>query len=218
MKLKNRHKEMSAVDYSEVGCEHNAAQRSFGAPMSEQNGTNPVEYHDLSLTAALESILFVSSGPVSLYRLAQTLETTQAAVRGLLVALEEEYQDRGLRLQWSGNEVQLTTAPQASDVVERFLGLEVTTRLSQAALEVLAIVAYMQPTTRPEVDDVRGVNSDGALRTLLSKGVIEEVGRMDTPGRPILYGTTPEFLQYFGLNSLDELPPLVSDEDSEEEE
>lgn len=185
--------------------------------MSEQNGTTAGEYHDISLTAALESILFVSSGPVSLYRLAQTLETTQPAVRGLLMALEEEYQDRGLRLQWSGNEVQLTTAPQAADVVERFLGLEVTTRLSQAALEVLAIVAYMQPTTRPEVDDIRGVNSDGALRTLLSKGVIEEVGRMDTPGRPILYGTTPDFLQYFGLNSLDELPPLVS-EDSEEEE
>ena len=186
--------------------------------MSEQNGTTPVEYHDLSLTAALESLLFVSSGPVSLHRLAQTLETTPSAIRGLLTTLEEEYQERGLRLQWSGNEVQLTTAPQAADVVERFLGLEVTTRLSQAALEVLAIVAYMQPTTRPEIDDIRGVNSDGALRTLLSKGVIEEVGRMDTPGRPILYGTTPEFLQYFGLRSLDELPPLVSEEEVSEGE
>ncbi len=186
--------------------------------MSEQNGTTPVEYHDLSLTAALESLLFVSSGPVSLHRLAQTLETTPSAIRGLLTTLEEEYQERGLRLQWSGNEVQLTTAPQAAGVVERFLGLEVTTRLSQAALEVLAIVAYMQPTTRPEIDDIRGVNSDGALRTLLSKGVIEEVGRMDTPGRPILYGTTPEFLQYFGLRSLDELPPLVSEEEVSEGE
>lgn len=166
------------------------------------------------LTALLESILFVASGPVSLHRLARTLEATPAGVRGLLLSLEEEYASRGLRLQWSGNEVQLTTAPEASDVIERFLGLEVSSRLSQAALEVLAIVAYMQPTTRPEIDDIRGVNSDAALRTLLSKGLVEEIGRMDTPGRPILYGTTPEFLQHFGLTSVDELPRL---EDGEEE-
>jgi segregation and condensation protein B len=109
--------------------------------------------------------------------------------------------------------VQLTTAPQASEIIEHFLGLEVTTRLSQAALEVLAIVAYMQPITRPRIDQIRGVNSDGALRTLLSKGLIEEVGRMDTPGRPILYATTPDFLQYFGLSMLQELPPLSADEE-----
>lgn len=162
----------------------------------------------MSLPALLESILFVSSGPVSTYRLAQTLETTPAAVRGLLATLEEDFEGRGLRLQWSGNDVQLTTAPQAAEAIERFLGLEVTTRLSQAALEVLAIVAYTQPATRPEIDDVRGVNSDSSLRTLLGKGLLEEVGRMDAPGRPILYGTTPEFLQHFGLNSLEELPPL----------
>lgn len=165
------------------------------------------------LTALLESILFVASGPVSLYRLAKTLDTTPAGVRGLLLSLEEEYTARGLRLQWSGNEVQLTTVPEASDVIERFLGLEVSSRLSQAALEVLAIVAYMQPTTRPEIDDIRGVNSDAALRTLLSKGLVEEIGRMDTPGRPILYGTTPEFLQHFGLTSVEQLPPLAREEE-----
>lgn len=166
-----------------------------------------------SLTALLEGILFVASGPVSLYRLAKALETTPAGVRGLLLALEEEYANRGLRLQWSGNEVQLTTAPEASDVIERFLGLEVSSRLSQAALEVLAVVAYMQPTTRPEIDDIRGVNSDAALRTLLSKGLVEEIGRMETPGRPILYGTTPEFLQHFGLASVEQLPPLADEEE-----
>jgi segregation and condensation protein B len=91
--------------------------------------------------------------------------------------------------------------------------LETTSRLSQAALEVLAIVVYMQPTTRPQIDQIRGVNSDAALRTLLSKGLIEELGRMETPGRPILYGTTPEFLQHFGMSSLAELPPLTSDEE-----
>jgi segregation and condensation protein B len=107
----------------------------------------------------------------------------------------------------------LTTAPAASGVIERFLGLELTSRLSQAATEVLAIVAYMQPVTRPQVDQIRGVNSDGALRSLLSKGLIEEVGRLETPGRPILYGTTPDFLQHFGLAKLEEMPPLAEDEE-----
>lgn len=166
--------------------------------------------------ALLESMLFVASGPVSLQRLARTLDVSPEVVRGLLRALEAEYAGRGLRLQWSGNEVQLTTAPEAAAVVERFLGLETTSRLSQAALEVLAIVAYMQPATRPEIDDIRGVNSDGALRTLLSRGLLEEVGRRETPGRPILYGTTPDFLQHFGLGSLQELPPLAREDEEEE--
>ena len=163
--------------------------------------------------ALLESILFVASGPVPLQRLAAALETTTTAVKSLLNDLSEQYQQRGLRLQWSGSEVQFTTAPEASSVIERFLGLEVTTRLSQAALEVLAIVAYLQPITRPQVDQLRGVNSDGSLRTLLSKGLIEENGRLDTPGRPILYGTTPEFLQHFGLGTVTELPPLADEEE-----
>lgn len=183
--------------------------------MQDENGAMPQPEHDLSHIALLESVLFVASGPVSVYRLARTLDITPGAVKSLLMALEESNRDRGVRLQWSGNDVQLTTAPQASETIERFLGLEVTSRLSQAALEVLAIVAYMQPATRPEVDDIRGVNSDAALRTLLSKGLIEEVGRMDTPGRPILYGTTPDFLQHFGLLSLEGLPPLDLYEEEE---
>jgi segregation and condensation protein B len=168
---------------------------------------------ELSYTAMLESILFVASGPVSTSRLGTVLDISPATVRSLLLDLEQEYQNRGLRLQWIGQNVQLTTAPEASDIVERFLGLEVTTRLSQAALEVLAIVAYLQPITRPSIDSIRGVNSDGALRTLLSKGLLEEQGRMDTPGRPILYGTTPEFLQHFGLSIIDQLPPLEDEEE-----
>jgi segregation and condensation protein B len=157
----------------------------------------------------LESLLFVASGPVSPVRLAAALDISQAAVHELLRKLEEDYQNRGLRLQRSGGGlVQLTSAPEASGAIERFLGLELTTRLSQAALEVLAIVAYLQPATRPQIDQLRGVNSDGALRTLLSKGLVEEVGRLETPGRPILYGTTPDFLQSFGLNVLTDMPPL----------
>ena len=168
---------------------------------------------ELSHIALLESILFVASGPVSIASLGTVLDISPAKVKSLLHDLEETYTDRGLRLQWIGNSVQMTTAPQASDVIERFLGMEVTTRLSQAALEVLAIAAYLQPITRPGIDQIRGVNSDGALRTLLSKGLIEEQGRMDTPGRPILYGTTPEFLQHFGLSIIDELPLLREEEE-----
>jgi segregation and condensation protein B len=163
---------------------------------------------ELAPTALLESLLFVASGPVSAARLAKALETTPAAVEALLHRLDESYRGRGIRLQWSGNAVQLTTAPESSHAVERLLGLELTVRLSQAALEVLAIVAFTQPVTRPHIDQVRGVNSDSSLRTLLSVGLIEEVGRMETPGRPILYGTTPDFLQHFGLPSLAGLPPL----------
>lgn len=170
---------------------------------------------DLTHTALLESLLFVASGPVSMSRLATALEITPRAVEKLLAEMETDYATRGLRFQWTGNNVQLTTAPEAADVVERFLGLELTSRLSQAALETLAIVGYLQPITRPQIDQIRGVNSDGALRSLLSKGLIEEVGRMETPGRPILYGSTAEFLQHFGLSMLEELPPLVEDDEEE---
>jgi segregation and condensation protein B len=170
------------------------------------------EERPLETAALLESLLFVASGPVTAERLATALETSPAVVHSLLKTLEEGYCQRGLRLQWSSDhQVQLTTAPEASSVIERFLGLEVTSRLSQAATEVLAIVAYMQPVTRPQVDQIRGVNSDGALRSLLSKGLIEEIGRLESPGRPILYGTTPEFLQHFGLAKLDEMPPLLEE-------
>jgi segregation and condensation protein B len=111
--------------------------------------------------------------------------------------------------------VQLTTAPQAAEVVERFLGLDVSGRLSRAAIEALAIIMYQQPVTRPQIDAIRGVNSDGVLRSLMAKGLIQEVGRAEAPGRPILYSVSAEFLQYFGLNSLTNLPPLeIPDETS----
>ncbi|OGO80539.1 MAG: SMC-Scp complex subunit ScpB, partial [Chloroflexi bacterium RIFOXYD12_FULL_57_15] len=102
-----------------------------------------------------------------------------------------------------------------AELIERFLGLEATTRLSRAALETLSIIAYQQPVIRPQVDAVRGVNSDSMMKSLLGKGLIQETGRTDGPGRPILYSTTPEFLQHFGINSVRDLPPL--DLTSEEE-
>jgi segregation and condensation protein B len=122
-------------------------------------------------------------------------------------------------LQRNAGRVQLTTAPELAELVELFLGLEATTHLSRAALETLAIIAYQQPVTRPQVDSLRGVNSDSMMKSLLSKGLVQESGRTDGPGRPILYSTTPEFLQHFGLSSIIELPPLaVSMEDSEHNE
>lgn len=181
--------------------------------MSESSAVNGIVVGATPLMQ-LESLLFVASGPVSPARLATALEMTPAAVGELLRELDAEYGTRGLRLQWSGGGlVQLTTAAETAATVERFLGLELTTRLSQAAVEVLAIVAYLQPATRPQIDQIRGVNSDGALRSLLSKGLIEEVGRLEKPGRPILYGTTPDFLQSFGLGAMTDMPPLDDEEE-----
>lgn len=164
----------------------------------------------------IESMLFVASDPVPPSRLAKALEMKPKAVEKLLYQLQENYVDRGLNLQWTDVGVQLTTAPESAPMVETFLGLSATTRLSNAAQEVMAIIAYMQPVTRPQVDQIRGVNSDGALRKLLQFGLIDDVGRMDAPGRPILYGTTPAFLQHFGIDSLQELPPLPEKEEETE--
>lgn len=161
-----------------------------------------------NLTAKIEGLLFVSSGLVSVNQLAKALEISDSEVENELANLENHFKlsGHGLRLMRIKTRVQLTTAPDISKTVETFLDLELTSTLSQAALETLAIIAYKQPVTRPEVDVIRGVNSDGVMRTLLSKGLIEELGRAETPGRPVYYGTSPEFLQYFGLESLEKLP------------
>ncbi len=166
------------------------------------------------LIAKIEALLFVSSGLVSIYQLSKALEITESEVESYLSDLETHYKmdGHGLRLMRVKTRVQLTTAPAFSKTVETFLGLEITSTLSQAALEALAIVAYKQPITRPEVDVIRGVNSDSVMRTLLSKGLIEELGRADTPGRPIYYGTSSEFLQFFGLETIEALPFIDFDE------
>jgi segregation and condensation protein B len=156
----------------------------------------------------LEAMLFVVAEPVATAQLAAALETTTTEVEQGLRALEESLATRGLRVQRYAGRVQLTTAPEFAALIERFLGLEATTRLSRAALETLSIIAYQQPVTRPQVDAIRGVNSDGMMKSLLSKGLIQETGRADGPGRPILYSATPEFLQHFGINSIQDLPPL----------
>ncbi len=162
----------------------------------------------LSLAARVESLIFVADEPVSTERLASALEVSEAEIEAAIEQLEHAYQGRGVRLQRKGDRVQMVSAPEAAPYIERFLGLELTTRLSPAALEVLAIVAYRQPVTRAQIEAIRGVSCDAVLRTLVSRGLLEEAGRLEQAGRPILYATTFQFLQYLGLRSLDELPPL----------
>ncbi len=165
------------------------------------------------LLGSLEALLFAATGPVTPGQLAETLERKPGEIEAALKSLHETYQTgRGLSLQWHGGRVQLTTGPQFGPLIEKFLGLEATSRLSRAALETLAIIAYRQPVTRPGVDSIRGVNSDGVMKSLLTKGLVQEMGRAEGPGRPILYGTTTDFLQHFGLSSLEELPPFVVEE------
>ncbi len=164
---------------------------------------------DLSLSAKIEAMLFVSAEPVTIQQLSQALDVTASVVERGLKELDDSLRTRGLRLQRNAGRVQLTTAAELANLVETFLGLEAITHLSRAALETLAIIAYQQPVTRPQVDSLRGVNSDAMMKSLLSKGLILESGRAEGPGRHILYSTTPEFLQHFGLNSIVELPPLA---------
>ncbi|MCC7117360.1 MAG: SMC-Scp complex subunit ScpB [Anaerolineales bacterium] len=186
--------------------------------MSElQSIPAPESAIELSLAAKLEAMLFVSAEPVALAQLAAALEVSSSVVEKGLKELEEALVKRGLRLQRNAGRVQMTTAPEGASLVEKFLGLEAVTHLSRAALETLAIIAYQQPCTRPHVDSVRGVNSDGMMKSLLSKGLIQEAGRAEGPGRPILYSTSPEFLQHFGLSSIIELPPLVLQTEVESE-
>jgi segregation and condensation protein B len=168
----------------------------------------------IELRKNIEALLFVAAGPVAPAQLADAIGKTTAEIELGLNALEQFYlAESGLRLQWHAGRVQITTSPILGPVIERFLGLDATSRLSRAALETLTIVTYRQPITRPGIDAIRGVSSDGVLRSLLSKGLVEEVGRAEGPGRPILYGTTAEFLQHFGLTSISELPPFEPKED-----
>jgi len=186
--------------------------------MSDSQSTSTaVTPADLSLAAKIEAMLFVSAEPVPVAQLSQALDVTASVIERGLKELDEMLLLRGLRLQRNAGRVQLTTAPELAPLVELFLGLEATSHLSRAALETLAIIAYQQPCTRPQVDSIRGVNSDGMMKSLLSKGLVQESGRTDGPGRPILYSTTPEFLQHFGLGSIVELPPLATPVDPENE-
>jgi len=166
--------------------------------------------------AILEALLFIAPETVTSQQLASALDVSVEQVEKYLKELDAIYMDesnrRGLRLQRHHGRIQLTTISGAATYIEKLLGLESPSKLSRAALETLAVIAYREPVTRPQIDAIRGVNCDGVLKNLLNKGLIQETGRAEAPGRPILYGVTTDFLQHFGLNSLDELPPLEIEE------
>ncbi len=164
----------------------------------------------LPLAVQIEGLLFVAAEPVTVTHLAEVLDVNSTMVEAALKELEAGLLTRGLRLQRHASRVQLTTAPELATTIEHFLGLEATAHLSRAGLETLAIIAYQQPVTHPQIDAIRGVNSDSMLKSLLNKGLIYESGRTEGPGRPILYSTASEFLQHFGLTSVTDLPPLDS--------
>ena len=159
----------------------------------------------------LEAVLFISDEPVASVGLAQTLDVERREVDELCEELARAYEERGagIVLRNVAGGWRLSTSPDAAPVVERHVLASRHTRLTKAALETLAIIAYKQPVTRHQVSAIRGVNSDGVLRALVDRGLVAEVGREEGPGRPMLYGTTPEFLERLGLASLSALPPLA---------
>lgn len=155
----------------------------------------------------IESVLFVASEPVPIAQLAKVLEVMPDAIEAALDELAAVPQ-RGVRVQRLGDQVQLVSAPEAAQVIERFLGVQSSARLSAAALETLAIIAYRQPITRAQIESIRGVDSGGVVRALLARDLVAEAGRLETVGRPILYAITEHFMAQFGLASLSDLPPL----------
>jgi segregation and condensation protein B len=159
----------------------------------------------------IEALLFVSDGPSDEGALARALGLSRREVRAGLDSLGESLRERGIRLQRGPDGIQLVTAPDTSTYIEQFLGLEAGRRLSAAALETLAIIAYRQPVTRGTLEAIRGVNCDGAIDTLRNRGLIDIAGRADGPGRPALFATTQKFLEYFGLEKPEDLPPLPAD-------
>jgi segregation and condensation protein B len=166
---------------------------------------------DAPLLRALEALFFVSDEPLSAAVLAQALDVARERADDLCSSLAADFERRGsgIVLRNVAGGWRLFTHPDTAEVVERFVLSSRQSRLTKAALETLAIVAYKQPVTRHQVGAIRGVNSDGVLRALEDRGIVAEVGREETPGRPILYGTTPEFLERLGLPSLAFLPSLA---------
>ena len=180
-----------------------------------------------NLKGRIEAILFVAGEAVPVKELARALQTGEKEVREAIDSLKDEYdyEQRGFLLKRFGDHVQLATRPLYSGDVVRLLQPVQQQSLSQAAMETLAVVAYKQPVTRAEVEQIRGVKCDYSLQSLMLKGLIREAGRKDTIGRPILFCTTDEFLSHFGLRELADLPPMpteraengnVAEEDSEE--
>ncbi len=174
----------------------------------------------MQIATAIESILFVSGRPLERTELRKLLDIDDERLTQGLYTLENDLESngRGIRLQRLGTQVQLVTAPENAPFIAALLGLPMTAKLTTAALETLSVIAYRQPVTRAQIETIRGVNSDRALASLIQHGLVAEIGRAQTVGRPTLFATTPEFLQQFGLTSLDQLPQveLVREQTKEE--
>ena len=172
------------------------------------------EFEEISskpkIKSTIESLLFVSGDPLTIKDLSNALEisikTTKSILDEMIIEYEEE--KRGIKLISINGEYQLVTKAENSDYIQKLLKKNKRQSLSQASLESLAIIAYKQPITRLDIDEIRGVKSESAMQRLLEKDLIKEVGRLEVPGRPILYGTTDEFLRQFGLKELKDLPSL----------
>lgn len=165
----------------------------------------------MNLEGVLEGLLFVQGDEgVTLESICKTLEITMEEAKELLLKLKQSYEleNRGLRIRFLGNAFKLTTKEEHKPYYQKLVMNEDTHNLSPASLEVLAIIAYNEPITRVEIEELRGVASDYTIRKLLAKGLIKESGKSSMPGRPNLYKTTHEFLDYFGLATLDDLPKL----------
>lgn len=164
----------------------------------------------------IQAILFAAGEPLEIKRLAQATELPVEAVCAQMERINDSYREAGFpfRLMRLGESVQMCTEPEYASLIRETLAIKRNAPLSQAAFEVLAIVAYNQPVTRAFVEQVRGVDSSGVMNALVEKGLVEEAGRMELPGRPIAYKTTESFLRCFSLSSLEELPQLEEPEDA----
>jgi segregation and condensation protein B len=175
------------------------------------------------LKAVTEGLLFASGDEgVTVKQLSKVLDITEALAAHLIEELKYDYEhvSRGLLILEANGVLYLTTKPEHSAYFKKLIETPQSSKMSQAALETLAIIAYRQPITRAEIEEIRGVKSDGPVQTLMNRSLIEEMGRKDTVGRPVLFRTSREFLTFFGLSSLEELPPLSqeNDEDSVSQE
>lgn len=166
--------------------------------------------------SVIESLLFVSGEPLKITQIARIIECSINFTENIMKEMASIYNNsaRGIKLVNSENKYSLVTKAENSEYIEKLLGINSRQSLSRAALETLSIIAYKQPVTRVDIDEIRGVKSDRAIYKLLDSGLIRESGRMDVPGRPILYSTTEDFLKYFGIENIEALPDL--DELSEE--
>jgi segregation and condensation protein B len=179
-------------------------------PVETPQSLSPDEQMIVGIAIAIESLLFVSGRPLERAELRKLLDIDEGSLMLSLQTLEHDLErhGRGIRLQRLGEQVQLVTAPQNARYVAALLGLPMSAKLTTATMETLAVITYRQPVTRAQIEAVRGVNSDRALASLIQHGLVAEVGRAQTVGRPTLFATTSDFLQQFGLTKLEELPHI----------